>query len=223
MKRSFLFLLVVCWTAVLAGPTYCGPLSLQGFISMPTGDFGDDSGEEAGLAKTGFGVGAEFKLPVGTQRLSWLFSTHLLVNSVDTDVIEAEMPGGSVDASSWVNIPLMAGIRVENVASPQIGMYGVGLVGLNFARSPQLDMSGPIDGYDAQFKQESGSATSFGFEVGGGVLIADKFDVSLRYLNLGKPEFTVEVQGTVDGETVVTEGEFEQSISMFLISAGFAF
>jgi hypothetical protein len=194
---------------------------------MPVGEFGDDSGYEAGLANTGFGFGLAYRVPLGVPSLSLVFDAGLLANPLDTDPIEFSMGGGGVDATSWWNIPVLSGIRFDAPASPLVSMYGTGLVGVSFARSPEITWSGMYyDGmtwYNAKIIQKSGSGTSFGLKLGGGLLIADRLDVGVSYLNLGKPEFDVDTQLMFDGYSAVDGLKFKQSVSMLLISAGVRF
>lgn len=233
MRALIPVLLSVLMTVLLATLAYSGPFGLYGFLNVPTGDFGATSGDKAGAAKTGFAFGTELKLHIPAQGLFWAYDAMVMINSVDTAPFDESMlslpdvVSGSTDVTSWVNIPLLTGLRYEAPASPEVKLYGVGLIGLDFARSPKIDWEGVItDGttdYSVTITQESTVSTSFAFEVGGGLLIGDRFDVSLRYLNLDTPKFEVDTKAVVEGYPQSGKAKFEQSISTFLISAGVRF
>lgn len=230
MRECLIALLVILVTVLTTGVGYTGPLGLYGFLTVPTGDFGSKTDDNGGLAKTGFALGTEIELlelPIEAPGFFWISDAMVVFNSFDTDAMVDIMGGGTVDAGWWVNVPVLTGLRFEAPAAPQVKLYGAGLVGANFSRSPKLDWSGVVfDGvnyHDVILTQESGSGASFAFELGGGLLIREMLDVSMRYLNLGKPHFDVDTRVTIDGYPQSGSGKFDQSISMFVVSAGVRF
>ena len=97
--------------------------------SLPLGDFADDEPGigPAGFAKTGLSAMADFSLPLGTSGLRFVASAAYLRNGVD-EVLEGLVASGlegsfldefgltvdiSADADSWVNIPVLAGLRFD--------------------------------------------------------------------------------------------------------------
>jgi hypothetical protein len=199
---------------------------MHGYVTIPAGDFGDALGEEAGLAKTGFGLGTELTLATRVSGLSWASDASILFNGFDLGAFK-ENAGGVAEVGWWWNVPLLTGLRYDAAASPEASMYGTVLAGLSIAKTPDFKWSGQMfDGYDlhaVDMDQEASFATSLGFELGGGLVIGDDLDISLRYLNLGSPEFHVHTELTTDGQTEARRIMTKKPISMFLISAGLKF
>jgi len=178
----------------------------------------------------GFAIGSEvelLELPLAAPGLYWIAGAMVAFNSFDTDAMVDIMGGGSVDSGWWVNVPLLTGLRFEARAGPKITLYSAGLAGVSFSRSPGFRWSGTVfDGmnyHDEILTQESGVGSSFAFEVGSGLLIGDTFDVSLRYVNMGKPLFNIDTALTIDGYPQRGSDRFRQSVSMFVASAGVRF
>ncbi len=183
-----------------------GQLTVYAGISSPTGDFGDDDGDDAGGATLGFSVTGEYTVPFGTEGLGWVSSVSIIVNGVD----EPE----NFEAGYWINVPVMTGLKYQTEASATLDVYGLGQVGLNLNKAPNFTRT---YGDGSQAETSFDIATSFSFGVGAGVIFNDQINVSLRYLALGEPEIT----GTevYEGEEYDTN-DYDQPISMIQLVVG---
>jgi hypothetical protein len=185
-------------------------------LSLPMGDFGDDKGDEAGGATMGFALGGvlDYALSPG---LIWTSSVSIVRNGWNEDLIKDSLAAGvDIDAGVWYNIPILSGLKYEGAVSPSVCLYGEGLLGLNYFMPPSADLS--AGGATAEWKSDSGM--TFGFEIGGGVVINDKIVAGLKMFLLGNPDIdgTISQAGQAD---VDVEGE--TSISMLLLHAGMRF
>ena len=174
----------IVWTAVallaLAGPataqsTNFGLGAFAG-VSMPMGDFGDDTGAEAGLAELGFVGGLDLFYPLGMRGLSWLTTASVSANSVE------EADGG------YLFVPLLTGLRYDIAAGP-VGVFLTGQGGAIFSKGPNAEEFTELD---ADWN------TNFGFGVGGGIQATDNIYAGVKYLPLGDIDFGYE------GETAFT-------------------
>ncbi|MBN2355019.1 outer membrane beta-barrel protein [candidate division KSB1 bacterium] len=204
---AILILLPVFVWAQTAG----GGLTLSGGISLPMGDFGDDKQNDgaprAGFAKTGFGLGLEYAKPLNSPGLAWVSGVSVIMNSLDTDKL-ADGDEDEIDAGSWINVPVMTGLRYASEVSPGTFFYGIGQVGLNMIMAPDLTIE--------DMEVDMGSATTFGFALGGGVILNDKINIGLKYYILGESTIDGEIMEDDDAEDV----EWETPVSMVFLTVG---
>ena len=154
MKRSVLTMVIVAWvfSSAVYGQLQKGRFGVYGTLSLPSGDFGDDKGNDAGLAKTGFGAGIEFNYPLGTPGLFWTTNAWLLFNGYDVDEDDIEdaredefddydfdLEDFDLEIGSYMNIPIMSGLKWVLTLSPTAELYGVGQAGINFAKFPGFE------------------------------------------------------------------------------------
>jgi hypothetical protein len=240
MKRIVVVSLVlVASVTLVSGFSAADSFGLFGAYSMPSGDFGDDSGSGAGLAKSGFGFGIEYSTPLGSPGLELMMSSSLLVNGLDADAMEDELRdefSGSdieveyVEAGSYLNIPIMGGVRYLTPVSPMVDLFGIGLVGLNVLMVPEIQADLMVwddtanEYKRAYLEQNHDPATSFGMGLGGGVIVNKRMSIGFRYYSLGKPEINGEMDIDVYGvRSEHSDVKFDQSVSVFLITAGLTF
>ena len=198
-----------------------GQFSIFGGLSMPQGDFANnDFGEDAGFAKTGFCLGAEYVKPLNSPGLSWVTNVSIIFNSVDADPIaegygEEQGVDLSGDAGSYLNIPVMTGIRYQSETSPTMQIYGLAQVGLNYMKPPTVELSAEY----ITAEMETESKTSFGFGIGAGMILNNKYNIGFRYLTFGEQD----LESTIDIPGIGTYDEdSEMSLSMILITVGIA-
>jgi len=211
--------------------------------SIPNGDFGeeiDDNtqvtrrfgfniGDKIGLAGSGYGAGIELISPVGIRGLEWIFSTKAIINISETESIQSDFRselGDSValelDYGKWFNLPVMSGFRYGYMISPEFTIYGILQAGVNFSKL--ASRKARIEKLTVE-ETEYDFARDFGFEIGTGILINQRYNIGFRYLNLSTPRF--------DGDQKLSETIFpgicsrensimgeERSISMFIITLG---
>ena len=186
---------------------------VYGALSMPMADFGDDSGEKAGYASTGFGGGLELSFPVGSG-FSVAANASGIFNKMDLGKAE-DFFGDAMDVGYWMNIPVMIGLKYEPQTSSSMALYGIAQAGVNIVRAPTMEMR--IFGVKTEFTSDA--VTSFGFGVGGGAVINERFTIGVRYLSLGEPE----IKYTTKSGGYSTSENFKQPVSMFLVTLGISF
>lgn len=222
-KLVFCIILICLMTGLTFAQAKVGQFSVFAAVSLPSGDFGDNKTEGDGYATTGFGAGVDYAHPLDTPGLTWFSTGAFLYNGFDDkgliDLGEAEgLSNVSVDGGSWINIPILTGLRYETEVSPTMDFFAAGQVGLNFYMPPTADISGQDGGetVSAEFSLDSG--TSFGFSIGAGLVFNNKFNVSIRYLSLGAPE----LEGTITypGGSDNIETTKDTGIGVFLFTAG---
>ncbi len=224
MNRSIIVILtfmmiIFSWAMVHAEKG----IGIYGAFSIPIGDFGEESSDSvyAGSTEYGFGAGIDYTYKLKNPKLGLLASILYINNGVESDEISGlfnEACGEencSVDYGSWANIPIMGGIKFKSRISPSISLYGLGQVGYNFVMPPDVNQ---IIG-ETKIKANFDNAGSFAFGAGGGIVFKDKYNIGVRYLNLGDPEIEGDVVSDFGSEVL----KFNQSISMLLITAGIDF
>lgn len=196
--------------------------SIFGAFSKPTGDFGDDIGEDAGMAKTGFGAGIEYNYAFDVPGLYWVTSFALILNGYDDTDIKEELADEfwqydvDVKVGRYYNFPWLTGIKYQKQVSPKLHVYGMGQIAFNFAMFPGIEVT--VDGESGEISTDFSS--SYGFAVGGGVILEDKFNFGLRIYSLGEAETDVVIDVAGESEPF---GTWQQPISMILITAGINF
>lgn len=186
------------------------PLTVFGLLSLPQGDFAD---EQNGAAKTGFGLGAEFAMPLqGSQATELRLGVSYIHNSMDVSEIEDYFV--SVEADGWTNISFLGGIRHYFKGMPD-GLYLQAMAGWNMASPGDLT----FDDGNTEFVQSGSFGSAFAFSLGAGMR-RGPLDFSLRYMNMGEPEIELKVKE--DGE-LLGKTKFEQKISMLVLTVGYSF
>ncbi|MEW5799874.1 MAG: hypothetical protein AB1728_12810 [Bacteroidota bacterium] len=186
--------------------------SILGAVSFPTGDFGETNTQKAGFASTGFGVGAEFDIPID-ESYSVLTSGIFVANPVDVEGMKTLFQnqfGSSVNikAESYSSILLMSGIQFIGQSSSKSHIFINAQGGFLFGTLPEITLSSG----NAQSNQPSASTTAFAFAVEGGMILGDRFKIGAKYIS-AKPKYNVTASGT--GGSI--SGTIEQPTSMVLL------
>lgn len=209
MKNTLLILFLSCF--VFAQESLNNSFTLKGGVSIPSGDFGEDT---KGGAVTGFGAGFSFAIPLSSS-VSFEWDFLGTINSMDVDKVEA-YSGTNVDASSWINLYGLIGPRIDANFSNTSSIFMSAKAGGIYANSPELD----ITGSGGVATMESASAFGFAFAVGGG-LAFQNFEIGIYYIGGGEPEFEADISATSQGYSASGEQEFEQEINSIFVYLGF--
>ena len=242
MRRIGVVFLSVCVLTVFTFGMSNAQVNLKKYftinagVSFPMGEFGDDKGEDAGLAKMGIGLKVDFSYSFkNVHGLSWVSSSAMFMNGINDLEIRAEMEdflyhvlafrGGNVylDAGRYYNFPIFTGIKFQNNFSPEVEGFGIFQAGINIAKLPNIDMKARVNPFSSTSNNIEATydmATSFGFCFGGGLVFNNRFVISLMYYGFGKPEFDGEIK--MDGRWI-EKLEGEQKISLMLFSFGIKF
>jgi hypothetical protein len=192
-------------------------------LALPSGDFGDDGSENDGFAKTGFCAGVDYTKPLPVEGLGWYSSLSVIYNPLDKDKLE-ELLSDEFDedledmmkSGSWLNIPILTGLKYTFELEQNMNLFLLGQAGLNIAKINKIKFE--EDGEDLA-EMTFKTKTSIGFGIGAGVSFSN-FTITARYLGLGEPEIEPEVEA--DGESEELDS-MDKSISMMTLTLGFSF
>lgn len=226
MKRVFFTPVLIMVLFLLPQITYAqmmqqGQLSLHAGASFPQGEFGatDTDDENSGFATLGLTVGGEYTYPLNTPGLGAVGSVFLMANGVNEDeLLEGFDEDADISSGYWLNVPIMAGLRYETEASSEADVFALGKIGINVNRGPTLEAN--YDNFDATQTLSFSTATSFGFALGMGAVFNEQIVVSLRYLGLGSPEITTEVETESNGNTNTDEDDYSQPLDGIQLMIG---
>lgn len=246
--KHILFIALILLFATSMGFSQTAGLSFHMYtvVSQPTGDFArniaDNTGmteqhgfwvgDKIGLAKTGFGAGVELMSPVWFKWLQWVFSSMVVMNTVDGSAVGAKFRsqlGDSViakfDYGLWINMPIMTGFRYDHNFTAKYTAYAIIQSGVNFSMAPSKKAI--VNGVVAEESKYS-FARDFGYQVGVGFMYNQRYNLSMRYLFLGTPRY--------DGKRRLSEKVFphifsrendilgeQRSISMIVVTLGIQF
>ena len=191
MRNVRLLVLLVAFlaipTAVAAQgvPFMNGGIGFFGGVALPSGDFADDDGEDAGGAETGFMIGADSYLPLGTTAFGWVTSASINTFGVDD--------GGDddVDLGRYWLVPITTGVSYPITLGPTMSISPMAQIGLNIAYGPNGEIA------DEDFN--TSTSFSLAFSAGANMMFTPTLGATLRYMNGGAPEREVE-QGEFEGE-----------------------
>ena len=218
--------------------------------TLPMGNFADDDidyyidleeddyySKESGAA-TGVGIGYEFVYSLSEKGLGLFAGIDVNYNGLQKDIkddIEEILEDFDIEIKDikfpkFFNIPISAGLNYTYKADDKLSLYGnLGLL-VNFIKITDYVVEGKqYDYYDDDWVSLEGTvkfdiANSFGYKVGGGIIINDKIILSINYLGLGEPEIKGEVEiKDGDSEDDLEIGRKDMPIDILTLTVGFKF
>jgi hypothetical protein len=249
MKRRFFalaFLLVGSMNPLFGQQP--GYVVVQAILSLPADGYGEnlganphvtrrdgfDVGAGAGFASEGLGVGLEISLPTGAQGLRWNTGLMVLINGSDdkmlTQTFQSLLGESAVvefDYGYWIQMPVMTGFQYRFPVFGKIDFYGMiqGGLSLIHAATREASVSGVVVD-----KRTYDLTRQFGYGLGGGIVVNNRFDLGVRFLDFGEPSFDgtrsldaafFDEAHDILGEDVIL-GE-KRPVSMLLVSLGYRF
>ena len=201
---------------------------LQIGLAVPQGNFADNDYYEAiydgdGVAGTGFYLGYKLLSPLSTDGLYWTFNAGIMYNDLQSDFkdyLEDEEMYYVDDYSlpKYFNVPILAGLQYEKTISDGLNLFGEAGVGLNILKITNL--SGEEDNYEelTTFKPSVG----LGFKIGAGIVLQEKYTISLNYLGLGshKVKYEYESESEYYGDKSYDD-KFERALSVSSLNITF--
>ena len=207
---------------------------------VPMGDFADDDifDDDSGFAATGVGIGYEFIYPLTEEGLGLFAGIDLNYNGIqkgvedDFEDLYEDLYGGydieikDIKLFKYFNIPISAGLNYTYKADDKISLYGnIGFV-VNFLKMTDFFIEGRYDYYyddwvswDETVKFDI--ANSFGYKVGGGIIINDNIILSINYLGLGEHKISGEMEERSSDEEDIED--LELTIDVLTLTLGFKF
>ncbi|RPI06906.1 MAG: hypothetical protein EHM64_01270 [Ignavibacteriae bacterium] len=195
--------------------------SIFGGVALPMGDFGKKYDENAtaednakkGEAKLGWTAGAQF-VTGGT--VGWIIEGSYSQNKIQ---LPANIPYGNYSYTGWTSILALTGIKIGTDNSSGTNFFVAPLVGALFAKSPQIDFT-QAGSTTSMPLLESRSATGFAYGANVEVILGGHVTLGAKYV-ASKPKFKWSEPLYTGGPS--QDYEFEQNVSLLLISLGVAF
>ena len=199
---------------------------LQIGLAMPQGDFADDDEDDAifdgsGVAATGFYLGYKLLSPLKTDGFYWTFNAGIMYNDLQSDFKddwEDEMD--DVDDYSlpkYLNVPILAGLQYEKSLSDGLSLYGEAGLGLNILKLTNYSASED----DYEMKTTFKPSVKLGYKIGAGIILQDKYTISLNYLGLGSHKVKYEYEYEYYGESESDDDKFDKALSVSSLNITF--
>ncbi len=199
---------------------------LQIGLAMPQGDFADDDEDDAisggsGVAGTGFYLGYKLLSPLSTDGLYWTFNAGIMYNDLQSDFkddLEDEMDDADdYSLPKYFNVPILAGLQYEKTISDGLNLFGEAGVGLNILKI--TNQSYEEDDYEelTTFKPSVG----LGFKIGAGIVLQEKYTISLNYLGLGSHKVKYESEYEYYGVSESDDDKFDKALSVSSLNITF--
>lgn len=182
--------------------------------ALPVGDFGDDFGEEAGLATPGVVLGGEIGVPVGpVPGLFWQSTLEGMTFGVDQDLFD-EFFGDEldIDVGRYLAAVVHTGARYSAAVNPFVSVHGSAQVSLGVFKGPGATFS--VAGETAELSTEWASAR--GYALGAGLTLNDRVELQAAYKRLINPE----VNGELRYGTLVEPVEADQEVAWVQVTLG---
>ncbi|OQC57135.1 MAG: hypothetical protein BWX51_02044 [Bacteroidetes bacterium ADurb.Bin012] len=199
---------------------------LQIGLAMPQGDFADDDEDDAifdgsGVASTGLYVGYKLLSPLKTDGLFWTLNAGIMYNDLQSDFkddLEDEMDDADdFSLPKYLNVPILAGLQYEKSLSDGFKLFGEAGLGLNILKLTNLSASEEDYEYSMTFKP----SVKLGYKIGAGIVLQDKYTISLNYLGLGSHKVKYESEVEYDGDRERDDDKFEKALSVSSLNITF--
>jgi len=189
-------------------------VTAYGGATFPVGDFGDEIGEEAGLATPGVVVGAEVGVPLrAVPGLLWQSTLEGMTFGVDKDLFVALLGDqGSLEVGHYWVAVVHTGARYSMPVNPLLRLHGTAQVSLGLFKAPGATVS--AFGETAKFSTDWASAR--GYALGAGVTFSDRVDLHAAYKRLINPELSGKLRYSGGVEPI----EGDQEVSWLQVTLG---
>lgn len=216
---------------------------LQIGLAVPQGDFADDKKDAIyhgdGVAGTGFYLGYKLLSPLSTDGLYWTFNAGIMYNDLQSDYKddwEDEMDyADDYSLPKYFNVPILAGLQYEKTISDGLNLFGEAGVGLNILKITNQSYEEDDYAYEVgYYVYEVGyyeELTTFkpsvklGFKIGAGIVLQEKYTISLNYLGLGshKVKYEYEKEFEYHGGSVSEsdDDKFDKALSVSSLNITF--
>ncbi|MGD1046485.1 MAG: hypothetical protein ABR936_14345 [Bacteroidota bacterium] len=192
--------------------------SIYGGMALPLGVFAKklDEDENAGGAKLGWSAGMQF-VTGGT--IGWIIDGNYSQNKLDYPMSFTTAPG-KYEWVGWSSILALTGIKIGTDNSSGANFFIAPLVGALFGKSPEIKFT-PTGSSTSYTVQPSASATAFAYGAAVQVIFGGHVTLGAKYV-ASKPKFKYSTPALYAGGPS-EDHEFDQNISLLLVSLGVAF
>ena len=197
--------------------------------AFPVGYFGDDSDADKALgAGAGFNVGLKGKIPLSAKGLGITISSDFIFNGYkgawkdmwDEIQTTVERAGGTFTRPRYINVPVFLGLNYKYGVNKSFGVWGEAGLGPNFRTMTTSKTTG-ADGKWAKVKCPV--KTSFGFQIGAGIMLSDFFSIGAHYYGLGTAKIKTKTEYSSGGGSETDVDHTRYSQNLFMVRLGFHF
>ena len=199
---------------------------LQIGLAVPQGDFADDDEDDAindgsGVAGTGFYLGYKLLSPLSTDGLYWTFNAGIMYNDLQSD-FKDDLEDVWDDADDYsipkyFNVPILAGLQYEKTISDGLNLFGEAGVGLNILKITNLS----YEKGDYEELRTFKPSVGLGFKIGAGIVLQEKYTISLNYLGLGSHKVKYEYELEYYGQSESDDDKFDKALSVSSLNITF--
>ncbi len=170
---------------------------------FPLGKFADDDMDynKSSGAATGVNIGYEFIYPLSDGGLGLFACIDINYNELQKSIKDSvdELWGSSmveridVKLPKYLNIPISTGLNYTFKGNEKLSLYGDLGVLFNILKMTDYIVDGNFNGGNSfGITTKVDLANSFGYKLGGGLIINKKIVLSINYFSLGEPEINGE-------------------------------
>jgi len=169
-------------------------------------------------------------VPLGTDYLYWTISGSLYYNALNSNVKDRieeyfnKLIEGYADITfpKYLSVPLLTGLHLEGRVAESIALFGEASAGLGILNVTDFNADyygSSSTRYYSEIMFYTG--TAFAYNLGGGLVINDRYVVGLHYMNLGT--FRLKYEYTEQGSTPKREKLRRLPVSDVGITLGYRF
>jgi hypothetical protein len=201
---------------------------IQVGLSIPQGDFGDDSEVRgiyngSGVARTGIYFGYKMLSPLRTEGLYWTLNAGIMYNDLQRDYKDLFEDLIEDADQYWLpkyfNIPILGGLHYEKSISDGFNLYADAGVGINILQLSNFYKS--VD--DFEQKNIFKPSVQLGYKIGAGVVLKEKYTISINYLGLGSHKVRYKSKFEYDGTSESENDKFERALSVSSLNITFGY
>ncbi len=197
--------------------------------AFPMGNFGSDDfdSKHTSGAGTGFNVGMQFNYQLNENGLGLFGEANFNYNGLQSDYKDDldnyfDIPSSAdITYYKFLNFPISAGLSYTFAANDKVSLLCNAGLAVNFCKTTDF----VAEYNDNKGKISADMMTSFGFKIGGGVLLNNKVTIEVNYFGLGSPDLKTTIKFIEDGEVTYKDKETYKSkdIAILNLTVGFRF
>ena len=182
-----------------------------------------------GVAATGFYAGYKLLSPLNSDGLFWTLNAGIMYNDLQSDFKddweEDLEDADDFNLPKYLNIPLLVGLQYEGAVADNLKLFGEAGLGVNILKLTNFSESGENYYGDYEYSATFKPSAKLGFKIGAGVVIQDKFSISLNYMGLGSHKVKYEYEEDYNGESESDDDKFDKAlpVSTMNITLGIRF
>ncbi len=195
-----------------------------GSLTLPLDEFKNDNYfNQEGLALSGFSGGVQYTLPLFNKYVAFLFESSVIVNFFNIEGGEDDVVLRIMfdpEGGNYFNIPILSGIKFTIPISSTLKLHASGQAGFNILKESELSSNETTFGRGKVVIDFDPDVT-FAWGIGVGIAFLDRFNVGVKFLYLGKPEFDYDACFRDPQWNFGGEREFKVHVFQFVLGYDF--